>query len=240
MDTNYDPFDAAMAAQPPKPIYWGSIMTDAFFCVLEKGYGRIPFDPQQHDPAKKLVAINMSLLPIAEMGFSNSVERNAIAEFGEWTKIIKPSLEALGVDLRELNNRYVKVEMVPTGRTYKNDSGDEVKATTFKFQKLFASENECVADYLSGEQEQEVAAEVATEAQTSPAQPAQPAHDPKRETALKFLEVLVGNAVAGQTDLAVVQATLQGSLDGTPMVAEYFTVDSPETMQLIMTKMGGS
>lgn len=239
-DQSQDPYAAAMAAQPPKPIYWGSLLTDAHFVVLEKGIGRIPFDPQVHEMSRRVTALDFSLLPIAEMGFTNSVERNAIAEFGEWTRIIKPSIEALGVDLRELHDKYVKVEMVPTGRTYKNSAGEDVKATTFKFLKLFADENECVADYLSGdEDEPEAQPQPVTQAAApSPAATETPASNPERETALKFLEVLVDNAVNGQSDLNVVNKTLQLSLESTPLVAKYFKVDSPEAVQLIMSKMG--
>lgn len=236
-----DPYAAAMAAQPPKPIYWGSLLTDAHFVVLEKGIGRIPFDPQVHEMSRRVTALDFSLLPIAEMGFTNSVERNAIAEFGEWTRIIKPSIEALGVDLRELHDKYVKVEMVPTGRTYKNSAGEDVKATTFKFLKLFANENECVADYLSGDEDEPEAAPAqaaAPAAAPAPAATETPTNDPERETALKFLEVLVDNAVSGQKDINVVNQTLQISLEATPLVAKYFKVDSPEAVQLIMSKMG--
>jgi len=237
-----DPYAAAMAAKPRPPVFWGSLMTDAQFVVLEKGIGRLPFDPAQHPAERRVTAIDLSLLPITEMNLNSPIERNAIAEFGEWIKIILPSLKDLGVELRDLNNKFVKVKMVPTGRKYTNDAGEEREATTFKFLKVFADENECVADYLSGEEE-------APEPQPEPAQAATPVeqpqptsgngHDPEKETARKFLEVLVDNAVNGQTDLKVILDTLQGSLDSTPFVGKYFAANTPEVLELVNSKLGG-
>lgn len=241
-----DPWDSARDAKPRPAVYWGQLLADAQFVVLEKGIGRLPFDPQTHPPERKVTAVDMSLMPIAEMGMDRPIERNAIAEFAQWTKIIQPSILALGVEPRELNEKYVKVQMVPDGRTYKNTSGEDVNSTTFKFIKLFADENECIADYLSGNEDgeegdpsQPTEEPVVLAAQSQPTNGGGAAVDAEKTTAMQFLKVLVKNAANGQTDLTVVQNTLQASLDTTPLVSKHFKVDSPETIQLIAEAMGG-
>ena len=231
-----DPYAAAMAAKEAPPLFWGSLMTDAQFVVLEKGIGRLPFDPNSHPASRKVTAIDFSLLPISEMNMNLPIDRNCVAEFGEWLKIILPSLKELGVELRDLNDKFVKVKLVPTGRKYTNSSGETKDATNMKFLKVFADENECIADYLSGEPEP-VDPQVEPAVQRKVAGVQAPT-DTEKETAFTFLKVLVDNAVNGQTDLKVIQSTLKASLDSTPFVAKHFTVDSPETMTLIMAKMG--
>ncbi len=234
-----DPWAAAKDAEPRQPIYWGNLVADAYFVILEKGIGRLPFDPEIHPPGRRCTAVDLSLLCITEQNMQTPIERQVIAESGEWTKFIKPSILELGFEPQELNGRFVKVKMVPTGRKYTNSNGEEREASTFKFLEVFADENECIADYLSGEVEEP---EEETELATQPAPAAQPQagngnENGEKETALQFLKVLVDSAVNGQTDLKVVQKTLAGSLETTPLVAKYFTVDSPETMELIMQGM---
>ena len=68
---------------------------------------------------------------------------------------------------------------------------------------------------------------------------AQPTTDPEKETARKFLEVLVDNAVNGQTDPQVVKNTLAVSFQSTPFVAKHFPLDGEEVTALIAQKLGG-
>jgi hypothetical protein len=238
-----DPWDAARDAEPRPLLYWGNLQADAHFVVLEKGIGRLPFDESVHPEERRLTAVKLSLLPIAEQQLDFPIERDVIAEFGEWLKIIQPSILALGVEPRELNDRFVKVRMVPTGRTYRNDRNELVDATTFKFLKLFADENECIQDYMSGaeEEEEEPVAQIADPQQaTAPAQEptdGKGASDKEKETALTFLKLMVDNAVDGQTELPVIQETLAASLEQAPFVEKHFKADSPETLQLIAEAM---
>lgn len=243
-----DPFAAAMAAKPREPVYWGNLQTDAYFVILEKGIGRVPYQEGVHPPERKVTAVDLSLLCISEQNIQNPIERSVIAEFGEWTRFILPSLKDLGVELRDLNDKFVKIKVVPTGRKYPvkdaegNPTGEQRDATTFKFLQVFADENECVSDYLSGIEE-------APEEESIPGfdSEVQPAPQPQaggngdsaeKQTAKKFLEVLVNNAVNGQEDLTVIQNTLAASLENTPLVSKHFQVDSPETLELILAATG--
>jgi hypothetical protein len=71
--------------------------------------------------------------------------------------------------------------------------------------------------------------------------PAQPANgngsSKEKETALKFLKVIVENSSRGQTDPTVITNTVGANIANMPMVSKYFTADSPETMNLIMEAM---
>jgi hypothetical protein len=235
-----DPYAAAMEAKPRQPIYWGSLLTDAHFVILEKGIGRLPYIEGQHPPERKVTAVELSLLPITEMNLQNPIERNVIAEFGEWTGFVLPSLQELGVSLQEVHGKFVKVKMIPTGRKYTNANGETRDASTFKFLKLFTSEEECIADYMSGEEEEPEPEPQADPqpAATSTEQPQSVSVDREKETAHKFLEVLVQQAAKGQTDLEVVEGTLATSLETTPLVSRHFNLDSEETKLLIVQEMG--
>ena len=51
----YDPFDAAMHPAVRKGIsrWFGQLFVDVYACVLTKGVGKEPFNPNAHDAAKK-------------------------------------------------------------------------------------------------------------------------------------------------------------------------------------------
>lgn len=241
-----DPYAAAMAAKERPPIYWGNLMTEAFFAVLEKGIGKVPYDVQTHPPGRRVTAISLSLLTIPEQGLNYPIEREFVAEFGEWIRFVLPSLKELGVvDLQELNDKFVKIMLIPTGKMYKvkdpatGDFTGEVRPEqTWKFLKVFADEQECTADYLSGENGDEPEPEA--QAAVPAAQPQGgngDGRDPEKETALVFLKVLIENATNGQTDIKVIQETLAASFETTPLVGNHFTVDSPEVTELIMEAM---
>lgn len=144
----YDPYDAAMSAEW-SPIYdvFGQVQAQVWPCVLEKGVGKVPFDPQVHDYDKRNTAIDLSILPV--LPGRQPVERQMIVESREWASIVKPSLVALRTDLRSIHNAWVHAQLVPTGRTY--ESGGETKhATTIKFVRIFGSEDECLAAAEAG------------------------------------------------------------------------------------------
>jgi hypothetical protein len=247
-DQTNDPFASAMNAKERPPIYWGNLLVDAFFCVLEKGPGKIPFDPQIHSPERKVTAVSMSLLPIPEMNLNFPIERCFVAEFGEWVRFVLPSLRDLGVELAELIDKYVKIELIPTGRMYQvkdangNPTGEERPERTWRFLKVYESGKDCLSDYLSGNvavQEDEEIPFLTKEQEQATQKPKNDGRNPEKETAYRFLEVLVDNAVKGQTDLDVVKETFSNSLENIPLVKKYFNVESEETVALIMKRMGG-
>jgi hypothetical protein len=241
-----DPYSHAMEAKARAPIYWGGLLTDAQFVVLEKGIGAVPYIEGQHPPNRMVTAIEFSLLTISEMELDRPIERRVIAEFGEWQRFVRPSIEALGFDLRDLNNKFVKIKLVETGKTYDvkdpatgQPTGEKRPERTFKFLKVFENEEECIADYMSGKEEEEPEPELQAQAEPQPVQATQPTENAnERNTAEKFLKVLIQQAAKDQTDLKVVTETLAESLKTTPLVAKYFNVDSEETQVLLVQEMG--
>lgn len=232
-----DPFDSAENPSVRQPAYWGKVELDMFFAVLEKGVGKVPFDAQQHSLDKRVTAIDIKVFPIVEQNVTFDVSRGMIAESKEWAGTVLPSIKALGLTVRDLNGKWVKVEQVPTGSTYINKNGDTKDRTTFKFTKLFKDENEATADYLAGGGS---AAPTDTQYQQPVTQvkpDGSPVDNKQRETALKFLAVVVENQARGKTDLAAIQAAVGVAIAGMPLVNKFFTADSPETLNLIAEKM---
>lgn len=229
-----DPFVSADEAKPQPSRWWGEVQVDAQYVVLEKGVGKVPFDPQQHSLDRRVTAVFISILPLDAHQANFPLERNMIAEFPEWTKIVLPSLKALNVTLRELNGCHACVEVVPTGRTYQSN-GETREATTFKFVKLFENYEECTINYHRRFEAAEEAPASATE--QAPVADNGDGGGKEKQAMLGFLRVIVRNAAQGQTDLAVVRESVAANIAGFPVVSKYFTVDSPETAQLILEEM---
>lgn len=139
--------DRAANAQPrPRElVVFGQVDFDIWDAVLEKGYGKVPFDPAQHSEDRLVTAIQMSVVPLAGSPLRNNIDREMIAESNEWAKIVMPSIRAIGGNLQTLKHAFVQVRLVPTGRRYTNKAGEEKEQTTFSFEALFADEAACRA-----------------------------------------------------------------------------------------------
>lgn len=219
-----DPADAAMDAEytPGPRTQFGEMQVDVWFCVLRKGEGKVQFDPGQHSIDERRTAIEMTLIP-TRTTYGN-IERQMIAESKEWASIIKPSLKTLNLDLKSVNGRFVQVQLVPTGRKYTNSNGEEKETTAFRFIAAYPGLDECLA----------AAAEFYTQPHAggtpiappvAPAAPASP-NDKERETALRFLPALWTSSSKDVSEFAK-------KLAGNPLTSKYFTLDSPEVIQLI-------
>lgn len=235
-----DPWASGENPQVRVPEYWGQVAIDMFYVILQKGVGKVPFDPGQHSIDKRCTAIDIKILPLSEMGVSYDVARGMIAESREWAGVVLPSIKALGISVRELNGKYVQVKYKPTGETYVNKQAETKEKTTFEFVKLFANVNECITAYFAAGG-QTIAEDPNGHGTNPVAQPAPVGSvSPEVETAKKFLKVVVENACRGQKDLNVIRDTISLNLAGMPMINKHFTVDSPETMTLIMEAMSHS
>ena len=239
------PFDVAM--DPPKPSsdWYGEVLVNAWFCALQKGVGKIPWDPSVVDAngqaLRRYTCIDISLNPIVDKDQIYPIERSMLAEFGEWVDIVLPSLKAIGItNLQALNNTWVRAEMVSTGRTYTNSNGDTKEATTFKFLQLFADENTCRAAHTAsrGGNSSQAGVQYTTTAPAAAAAPDNGNGNKERETALKFLKPYVQNAWRKSNgDLDKARAELAPMLANQTLLAKYFTVDSPEVTDLLAAEM---
>jgi hypothetical protein len=223
--------DQAMNAEyrPGPRTFFGQVQTDVWPCALVKGQGKVPFDPSQHSPDERRIAIDIRLAAWNGKGVVFQVERGMIAESREWARIVKPSLQAIGQNLRGLNSTWVRADLVPTGDSYKNSQGEVKERTTFKFLATYATEAEChqamEAFYAQHHTGQPAAAENDA-APTPPTNGNGATADGDKATALKFLPAL-WRSCGGDI------AKFERLLAGTPMVARHFQINSPEVLAAI-------
>lgn len=235
--TFVDPWDSAEQAKEPSysNIVWGQCEAKSWWCVLEKGVGKVEFDPQMHSPDQRRTAIDIIIRPLAEMGLTFDLTRNMIAESREWAGIVLPSIRELGISAKKLDGAWVKVQTVPVTDkagnviTYTDINGIVKEKTTLKFLAIFEGEEDCRSDYLANKNGNISTSSIPAQQNGN--------GDKERETALAFLKVFVENACRGQTDLNVIRETLALNIARQPLISKYFTIDSPETVQLITEKM---
>jgi hypothetical protein len=227
-----DPFAAAAVAgdEKPKPrqrFYFGQIDVAASFVVLVKGEGKVPFDPDIHSPDDQLTLVEFVLNPIDAMNLSFLITRELIAQFDAWRKITWPSLKNIGItDVREIQNKYVKAELVPTGRTWQGRNGT-MEETTLKFHAIYEDGAACTAAYgIETAQTLDDLAEEEDPAMSVPFGDEKPAEDSQKATAAAFLPALVNQANGDMEALASL-------LNQAPIVKDFFTVDSPEVQALL-------
>ncbi len=217
--TETDVYEDAMNAEwNPTRTVFGEVQVDVWACVLVKGSGKVPFDPNQHSTDQRQTAIKITIQPLPGSKTQFATEREMIAASKEWTQYVRPSLRALDIDLKGLNGKWVQAELAPTGRTYINKSGEEKQATALKFVKIFRTMEECLdaADALFGGNGHASAEGPAPE----------PENGNERATATKFLPALWQ---ASNGDLTV----FAQKLATTPLVSKYFDISSKEVLEII-------
>lgn len=214
-----DPMDSAFNATLAPRSWFGQVDIDTYYCVLEKGVGKVVFDPQVHSADQRRTSIEITVTPIPDMSRPDPLSRQMIAESREWVNIVLPSLKALGLSsLRDLKGKWAKVTFVPTGRKWTTQDGEEREATTFKFLAVYDTEAATAAAYAAESN--------GTAAETKDEQPEAADSNGDKATAYEFLRVLV-NQHRENPDL------LAATIAGIPVVSKWFTIDSPETQELL-------
>jgi len=214
-------------------VYFGQIFTDAFFCVLEKGVGKIVFDPVQHAEDRKLTCINLDGECTRANGSTYTIHREVIAEFKDWAGIVLPSLKVAGIHPRDLNEKWASWEMVNTGRTWTDRSTGETKnGTTFKFLAFYPDEAACraaeTAHYSRGPASDDE--EDLDETHPMPEDNGSNGNDAQRAVAAKFLPALWNQAAGDVTKLGQLIA-------GNPLTSKYFDLNSTEVLELVAEKV---
>lgn len=214
-----DPFESASNAQLAPREFYGQIQIDAWFCALVKGAGKVPYDAQVHE--RRNTAIDLSVMPLADLKITFPLQRSMIAESREWAGIVWASLKALGLNsTREAHGKWCKFTWTGTGRKYSKD-GEEKESTTFKFLELFDTEDQCRAAYWlsrGGQPLEEIEDDLT---------PQTAAANKEKETAFEFLKVLVSQHRNNPAELAAQIAKMD-------MIKKYFTIDSPEVRELLV------
>lgn len=213
---------------------YGKVDLRAETVGLVKGVGKQPFDPMVHKKAFTSIDCYIDPLPEMEITNNNVCLRNMLAESTEWRDITLKSLHDLNVqDVRDVIGRWAKVEPVPTGDTYTNSNGQIKERTTFKFVVLFKTEAECRSAYLDDHDPFADAPAPTQPAPTPTAAAAQPGAG--RDTAMKFLPVIVNNAwIKANKDFDAAKTLVAQMINQYPAIAPYFSSESPEVADLLM------
>lgn len=230
MSTYLDPMSTAVEeAERPNFIYGQLEVSAAFIQFVNK---KKTVWTEHDDPKERRTEVTMVINPIEETGLTQLFTRSTICgNRGEWADIIWPSLrDGCGIkELRAADKKFVKVEVVKTGRKYTNKNGEEVENTTFKFHGLFADKAGCVSAF---------SADGGTPKSTLNVAPSNNPGDPmaidmtanasnlERENSKAFLPMLI-KAAGGDTNQL---KTLIASMSP---LNKYFTVDSPEVVELL-------
>lgn len=149
MSTN-DPMVAATESREYSNEFYGKVEISAQFMYTNRGERPRPFDDANDDPKKRSTEVSISLTTLDAMGLTRPViERKHLNWTPAWKDIVWKSIQALGYDLlRDLTGKWVKVEMVPTGRKYTSKTdGSEKTETTLSFLKVYESEAACIRDF---------------------------------------------------------------------------------------------
>lgn len=224
MAISNDPFAAAVEAAERSGLLYGQMQVSASFIVLQKGVGKSAYIEGQHDPKDRRTEITLVLNPIEETGITTLFTRSVIAESQEWSQTVWPSLrDGCGQSqLRDLDNKFVKAELVKNGRKWTDKSGQEKEGTTFKFHAVYPDQAACVAAfYADGNTARTPNNNTTPSADPGAIDMTPSAQNPERETAKQFLIVLGKQAGGDKTVLEKLLGTM-------PLITKYFTVDSPE------------
>lgn len=219
-----DPFQAAAQAteiQYSNDVY-GQIEIDAWFVVLQKGAGKVPYDEGVHPAGQRRTAIRVNITDIG----GNNYTREFIGEIGTdgWLKKTKPSLDALGVtDLRAFSGAWVHAVMEPFGE-YTDSSGNKKQRTAPVVKQIFRTQADCEAAAQGNTDD----AQMDWTAPAANGNGAAPANDGEKAIALAFLPAIVKGCVRGN---GVDAAALDAAIKGNPILAKHFTMASPEVAQ---------
>ncbi len=217
-----DIFAEADKAEPiARDLYFGLVAFELWRCILVKGQGKVVFDPQQHKADQMQIAVELSITPLTRNGLADwSLDRNMIARSTDWG-ITKNSLQALKMDLHNLNDKYAQVKLKATGRKWKDQQGNEHDATAIEFVAIYDNEEQCRAASDAHYQNTD------GEESSNGAANAQPAavQGPDRATALKFVGILWSNS-GRDVEKFKIAIERQG-------LASVISVDDPDVRKLI-------
>lgn len=231
MSTYLDPMNTAVEeAERPNYIYGQLEVSAAFIQFVNK---KKTVWTEHDDPKERRTEVTMVINPIEETGLTQLFTRSTICgNRGEWADIIWPSLrDVCGIkELRAADKKFVKVEVVKTGRKYTNKNGEEVENTTFKFLGLYADKSGCVSAF-SADGGTPIKNTLHTAPTNNPGDPmaidmTPNANNLERENSKAFLPMLIKAAGGDTNQLKVLIASMSP-------LNKYFTVDSPEVVELL-------
>jgi hypothetical protein len=238
---NQDVWDMADHAKEPEYQFFGKVIFDIpWKAILEKGVGKRLFDPATDNADKAVLVIDAQIIPIPEQNITKEVKFSKLANSHEWAGILLPSIKSLGFNsIRDINNHYIRCAMVDSRQKRVDENGNPTGEfwKTWKFVEVFADEAACRAAYAGNGNGHTPAA---TEQQTDAAPASQPdTTSPDFQTAAKFYPIFVQGACKGKTaaDFETVKTEIATKFAGSPIVSKYFTVETPEVLNMIMSEL---
>ena len=216
VNTHQDAFDDAM--EDPPSYFGGQVMVDAYTCVLVKGQGKVPYDPQTHQDLRTSTAITFNIAPLDPT--RKMIAREMLNWVAEFKGVVRPSIEALAEEIATIKNlvvgefnplREVSQMFVVGEFVQKPDNKPGETYTTLAFKGVYGNMADCQAAYteLTGI-ESEDAAPV----------------DPARESMAAFLPGLWTQA---NHDAAKFQELIRDN----PMLSAHFDMASAEVKGLV-------
>jgi hypothetical protein len=228
MTAQIDPMQAAMAATalPNEKHYFGQVVTvDAWFCVLRKGAGKIPFDQHSHPPQDQRTAIKIAVECTKQDGTTYLVEQDTIDTAKDWLKHTLPSLTQLQLHLSSLKGRWVEVVRKPTGETYQSRIGETKDRTALVFVRAFADQAACQAAEAAFYAPRTGAGRVEDAILPADLPPAA-AMDPEKEFALRSLPALWAAAKHNAN-------AFKAMIDGNPMISKHYPWPHPHVQAIV-------
>ncbi len=237
---------------------YGKWTTNLWECLFVKGVGKVPATPAnkaQYPDKRPALNIDQMITPVDPT--LKTVERGAPEFAQEWKAVTRESVNALAAQIaqckglavgqfmpiREINGMFVKAQLVPrpglkAGETW----------TCFKIVEVYADQSACAAAYDEWKAKRDQAS-AATATQTGlsaisqaaagPTQAALPqAPQPPSQRSImgNFLPPLWvqagGKIRMTDDDMGDAISRLEKLIAGNPMLAEHFTVTSPEVLAI--------
>jgi hypothetical protein len=222
-----DPWDIAETEQPRGYEFYGQVHADANFIFFPgNGAKPIPFDPGIHPNNKRVTEVEFRIIPIPEQDVDWDESLKILTFSKEWHEIVKPSIDALGLDkLREINNKWVRVAKVPGFRKrLDKDTGEDTGEfwSTYQFKELYKDERACREAYTGESVNDDI-----------PFAGKKPDDDQNKKAAMTFINIWVTKAASVLQDRKAIEEEVKGEMENAPLINHYFTIDSPEVQEAI-------
>ena len=211
--------------------YWGQVLISANPVYFPGGGAKpVPFDSAVHPADKRSLMIEILIDLIPECSSKFPVKMNTTSFSKDWQKIGLKSIKDCGLvtdkngaDLAKLNGMFARVGWV-TGFT-KNKDAEKENYRTLKFNKVFATIDECRADFeanggpsIHTEQASNNAANIA---------------DPNKAVAIDFVRSFIKAQRSLGKDESMLKAETKKFILDNPIVSDALSADSPEIAELL-------
>lgn len=226
-----DPMAAAMNAtkqQQGDRAYFGEVITvDSWFCVLQKGVGKRPWDATRDDAKSRRIVIKLEIQPLRGQ---YTISQETLTFENTWLDFTMPSLQKLSADLHALRGKFAQVKRVPTGEQYKNKAGELKDRTALEFVAIYDTLETCqdAADAFFGEKG---AANAPYAGMPSADLPADLGMPPEQQFALNALPALWK---ASGND----KAKLAKLISENPLISRYYPADHAVVQNMINGTIG--